>query len=195
MKQAVTQRQQDSPPAGWDAMPERWFERGLSEGQPLSIPRYRLLHLLSGVALPVAAIGTEWTVGWSARAYVNPVPNGWLLALALSAPLANLMLWFRCCAVPSPRWLVRCDTVIVPAANLLALLVSFGYSLLYVPVIPTAVILSVVAIGLLPLAPFFTFHTAWRLRQSYRRRRTLIPFLVGIPALSAARRVFCQTTE
>jgi hypothetical protein len=172
-------------------MPGRWFEWGLPEGQPLSIPRYRLLHLLFGVALPVA----EWATGWSAAAYVNPVPNGWLLALALSALLANLMLWFRFCASSPPLWLVRCDRVILPAANLLALLVSFGYGVLYLPVIPAAVILSIFAIGLLPLAPFFTFYTAFRLGRPYRSRQTLVRFLVGIPALSAARRVFCQTTE
>ena len=47
---------QVSPTAGWDAAPGRLIERGLSEGQPLSLPRFRFLHLIFGVGLPLASI-------------------------------------------------------------------------------------------------------------------------------------------
>jgi hypothetical protein len=82
-------------------------------------------------------------------------------------------------------------------ANFLALAVSFVYSLIYVPIVPAALVLSVFAVGLLPLAPFFSFYTAWRFRGGLRADRpaTLVRFLCGIPLLSTARSLLCPTTE
>lgn len=188
---------QVSPTAGWDAAPGRLIERGLSEGQPLSLPRFRFLHLIFGVGLPLASIAAEIATGWSAALYANPFPNGWLLLLAVGAPLSNLMLWIRLCTPDPPRWLGRSNQVL-RGANALAVAVSFGYGLLYLPVAPASLILSVFAIGLLPLAPFFSLYTAWRLGQALRAvtgSQTLIPFLVGAVAFSTVKKVPCQTTE
>ena len=83
-------------------------------------------------------------------------------------------------------------------ANALAVAVSFGYGLLYLPVVPASLILSVFAIGLLPLAPFFSLYTAWRLGQELRAvtgSQTLIPFLVGAVAFPTVKKFPCQTTE
>ncbi len=188
---------QVSPTAGWDAAPGRLIERGLSEGQPLSLPRFRYLHMIFGVVVPLASIAAERATGWSSALYANPFPNGWLLLLALGAPLANLMLWIRLCTQDPPRWLARCNPVL-QGGNALAVTVSFGYGLLYLPVVPASLILSVFAIGLLPLAPFFSLYTAWRLGQELRAvtgTQTLIPFVVGAVAVSAVKKFSCQTTE
>ena len=188
---------QVSPTAGWDAAPGRLIERGLSEGQPLSLLRFRFLHLIFGVGVPLAAVGAEYSTGWSAEVYANPFPNGWLLLLALSAPLSNLMLWFRLCAPARPRWLRSCDPVL-QGANALSVAVSLGYCILYLPVVPAALVLSVFLVGLLPLAPFLSLYTAWRMGQGLRTAtgaQTLIPSLIGAAALSAVKKFPCQTTE
>lgn len=133
----------------------------------------------------------EWHTGWSAGAYANPIPNRWFLLLALSVPAGNLIQWLRLfAALPINRKLVT-------LANRLALTVSLGYSLLFLPIVPAALILSVFGVGLLPLAPFFAFHTAWHFRSGLPAQTpaSLIPFLFGIPVLSTARRLLCQTTE
>jgi hypothetical protein len=148
------------------------------------------------VALPVVSVAAESLTGWSANAYANPIPNRWFLMLALSAPASNLVSWVRLCTVSPPPWLVA-HRVFVSWANLLALLVSFGYGLLYLPIVPLAVILSVFAVGLLPLAPFFAFYTAWQFRRGLSANipASLVLFLGSLPALSTARRLLCQTTE
>ena len=181
---------QVSPTAGWDAAPGRLIERGLSEGQPLSLPRFRFLHLVFGVGVPFAAVGAERATGWSAEVYANPFPNGWLLLLALGAPLSNLMLWFRLCARTQPRWFASCDPML-RGFNALGLAVSLGYGILYLPVLPAALVLSVFLVGLLPLAPFFSLYTAWRLGQGLRTAtgtRTLVPSLIGAAVLSAVKK-------
>lgn len=185
-------RQQVSSSAGGDATPGRSGGLGLSEGQPLAPLRYRLFHLIFGVCLPAASIAAESLTGWSARVYVNPIPNQWMLALELTAPASNLYLWIRCCA-----WRPRKQAALVQFVTLWALVVSVGYCLLFAPIVPAALILSLFAVGLLPLAPFFSFYSAWHFRTilSTRVPGSLVPFLVGTPALSTARRILCQTTE
>ena len=109
-------------------MPGRLDGQGLSEGQPLSLPRFRWFHLVFGVCLPAVAVMAEWHTGWSAGAYANPIPNRWFLLLALSVPAGNLIQWLRLfAALPINRKLVT-------LANRLALTVSLGYSLLFLPI-------------------------------------------------------------
>ena len=185
-----------SPSAGWDAMPGRLDGWGLPEGQSLSLRRFRALHLLFGVCLPVVSIAAESLTGWSARAYANPIPNGWFLALALSAPAANFAAWVRLCTAAPPGWLERNDGAIA-AANRWALAASLGYSLLYLPILPAALILSILAVGLLPLAPFFSLYTAWSIRRAIRAERltSLIRFESGGQGLTTARNLLCQINE
>ncbi len=185
-----------SPSAGWDAKPGRLDEWGLPEGQSLSLPRFRYLHLMFGVGLPAVSIAAESVTGWSAGAYANPLPNRWFVLLALSAPFANLAAWFRFCTVSPRAWLLAHGAAL-DVANRLALGVSLGYSLLYLPIAPAALILSVVGVGLLPLAPFFSLYTAWRIRQAIRANRpaSLVRFEGGGQGLSSARSLLCPTTE
>jgi len=148
-------------------MPGRLGGPGLSEGQPRSLPSLRLFHLAFGICLPAAALAAEWGTRWCARAYVDPLPNPWIGALAAGVPLANLMQWSRWFPARAADW-----------ANSFALIVSFGYCLLFLPIVPAALILSVFAVGLLPLAPFFAFYTAWCQRRDRLTRdgASLLPF-------------------
>ena len=189
-------RQQVSSSAGWDASPGRLDERGLPEGQLLSFRRFRYLHLIFGVCVPAAAVTAESLTGWSAAAYANPIPNRWFLSLALGAPLSNLIAWLALCPESPPAWLAA-NPRLPRLANSFALAVSFGYALLLLPIVPAALILTIFAVGLLPLAPFFSFYTAWRFRQGLRAQKpaTLLRFLCSVPALSAARSLLCHTTE
>ncbi len=177
-------------------MPGRLDGWGLPEGQSLSLRRFRALHLLFGVCLPVVSITAESMTGWSAGAYANPIPNGWFLALAFSAPLANLAGWLRLCTSEPPAWVARGDGAI-DLANRLALAVSAGYSILYLPILPAALILSILAVGLLPIAPLFSLCTAWSIRKAIRAQRltSLIPFGGGGPGLTSARRRLCHIAE
>lgn len=177
-RKTAVRQVQVSTPAGWDAGPGREVERGLPEGQPLSSPpiRFRRLHLLTGVILPFLSVAVEVFTGWSAEIYADPIPNRGLLLLALLAPMANLALWVRFCTGPRPpAWLVSRPGWL-DWMSAVSSFVAVGYALLYLPITPVALILSLFGIGLLPLAPQFALFTAWRLRralnEAYPNRRT-----------------------
>ncbi|MCC6536526.1 MAG: PEP-CTERM sorting domain-containing protein [Bryobacterales bacterium] len=166
---------------------------GPPEGRPHSIPapaparpiRFRLFHLLFGILLPFLTIAVEVFSGWSAEIYADPIPSRWLLLLILTVPLANLTLWLRFCLVRPPGWITRHPRWL-DASNAIALAASALYSVLYLPIVPAALVLSVFVVGLLPLAPFFGLLTAIRMRQALRQAHPRETALARTGALALA---------
>lgn len=183
---------QVSSSTGWDAVRGRSFEVGSPEGRPHSIPpaparpiRFRLFHLIFGILLPFLSIAVEVFSGWSAEIYADPIPTRWLLLLILTVPLANLTLWLRFCVARPPAWSVAHPRVL-DVLNAVALAASLLYSVLYLPISPLALVMSMFFIGLLPLAPFFGLFTAIRLRQALQQAQPRETSLVRSGALALA---------
>ena len=141
--------------------------------------------LLIGVVYPLVVIAVELGTHMCAEAFFDPMPTyPHVLAVAF-VPLCNLFLWrwmhtgdFR-----KLRWLA--------VANGMALAIAGFYALLFLPLLPAALLGIIFGIGLLPLAPLASFVCALRLRaalgarhmhQSFTRPR-LVGLAMGLTVL------------
>lgn len=95
---------------------------------------------------PATVIIIELVTGFCSGAFFDPVPTiGHLLLIAL-VPLVNLLLWRAVRNGTAPAWLL--------VAGGTAIAVAASYSLLFLPMLPFALIAIIfMGIGLLPFAP------------------------------------------
>jgi len=103
--------------------------------------------LLFGTGLPAIAILIELLSGWCAAVFFDPMPSFAHLLLISTVPIINLLIWMmlRSGAV-APKWLA------VAAGASIA--VSATYALLFLPILPIAVVAIVFfGVGLLPFGP------------------------------------------
>ena len=124
--------------------------------------------MIFGVALPAITIGFELFTRLCTGVFFDPLPTHLHIALVALVPLANLFTWLflrdNRRSVPRSLWL----------ANAAACGVSLVYSAVFLPMSIFAVIgIFYFGIGLLPLAPLFSFVCAMRLRSLLKRRQLL----------------------
>ena len=119
--------------------------------------------LFFGVALPVATIVIEVATHMCAGVFFDPIPTWWHVALASMVPVVNFVCWHtirnrRQGSLKQLGWL-----------SAFALAISGFYALLYLPLIPPALIAIVFfGWGLLPLAPLLSFIAGCSLRKHLR---------------------------
>jgi hypothetical protein len=111
-------------------------------------------YLFVGVVWPAAVIVIELATRMCAEAFFDPMPTLWhALAVAL-VPVSNLLLWLRLRQPPgahggdvraADRWLLL--------ASGAAIAVAAFYALIFLPLLPLALIALVVGIGMLPMGP------------------------------------------
>ena len=131
-------------------------------------PRHRFT-LFGGVILPAAAITVEATTHICAQMFFDPIPTSWHMLLVLLAPLAQLQVWFA---------IRRNDPyglTLAGFANAAAIVISLFYSFIYFPLLPFAALTVLIALGLLPLSPFFALVTALVMRRQLRRLAAAAP--------------------
>jgi hypothetical protein len=124
--------------------------------------------MICGVVLPVITIAFELFTRLCTGVFFDPLPTYLHIALVALVPLANLLTWWflrdNRRSVPRPLWL----------ANAAACGVSLVYSAVFLPMSIFAVIgIFYFGIGLLPLAPLFSFASAMRLRSLLKRPATI----------------------
>jgi hypothetical protein len=132
-------------------------------GQQPGLTSIHKFNLITGVILPAIAITVEATTNLCAELFLDPIPTGWHLLLVLLVPLAQLQVWFAIRRNDPNR------LALAGVANVAAIGISIFYSFVYLPLIPIAALTLLVAIGILPLAPFFTLITALIMRRQLRR--------------------------
>ena len=101
--------------------------------------------LVLGVVFPTAVIAFEFLTGFCAGFFFDPLPTlGHLLAVS-AVPAVNYVLWRAARAeAPPPGWLL-------PAAGA-TLLVSLAYVILFLPILPFAIVATAfLGIGFLPI--------------------------------------------
>lgn len=139
-----------------------------------------LLWIL-GVILPLGVIIFEGLAGLCAEILFDPMPTWWhvlLLALVPAANAAALLAGSRAHTVATARPRLRW----IGIANGLAIGISAFYALQFAVVTPFAVLAIIYfGIGLIPLAPLFSFLCAVALRTRLRQAR----FLTDIPPPAA----------
>jgi len=119
--------------------------------------------LVFGVIYPAAVIAIELATQMCAESLFDPMPTYWhTLAISL-VPAGNLLLWSRIRdgAPVKLAWLAFANGAVMAIAGF--------YTLLFLPLLPIAVVATLIGIGLLPLAPLASFACALKLRAGYRR--------------------------
>src|SRR5215510_255721 len=115
---------------------------------------FRELMLLFGVIYPAAVIGIELAWGLCSRTFFDPMPTYWHAAVIAFVPASNLLIWTHLQFGKSwnVKWLAF--------ANGGAIAIAGFYTLLFLPLLPMAIIGILFVIGLLPLAPLVSFVCA-----------------------------------
>ncbi|HEX3249826.1 MAG TPA: hypothetical protein VHS05_10395 [Pyrinomonadaceae bacterium] len=132
-------------------------------GQHLGLTSTQKFNLVAGVILPAIAITVEATTNVCAHMFFDPIPTHWHLLLVILVPLTQLQVWMA---------LRRNDPSrlgIAAVANALSIGVSLFYSFIYLPLIPFAALTLLIALGVLPLSPFFALVTALIMRKQLKR--------------------------
>lgn len=144
--------------------------------------------VVCGVIWPATVIAVELVTHVCAENFFDPIPTPWHVGLVALAPLVNLIVWWQMSGAEANRRLHPRRR-----ALLLGLATGVGafYALLFVPVLPFAIVLLVIGFGLLPLGPaaglVVTLSLLRRtLRTQTAGRSPLRPFLAGLAAAAAA---------
>jgi Vault protein inter-alpha-trypsin domain len=144
--------------------------------RPFRAPGEWMLAL--GVLYPAAVIGLELVGHMCAQAFFDPVPTFGHAVAVLLVPAGNMLVWWHLPGSPrNARWLAF--------ANGVAIAIAGFYALLFLPVLPMAVVGLVFGIGLLPLAPLVSFVCALKLRLAIFDRyeqSTIRPLFAGLAA-------------
>lgn len=160
---------------GWRA---RWVERWRNG------PGF--MSLLFGVILPMIAIGYEVATQACASMFFDPIPTLPHLLLVSLVPAGNYLLWRSLTRDrPRRRYLVFANGMVIAIAAV--------YSILFLPLLPYAVIGVVFfGLGLLPWSPVFALIAALTFRNrlkkaegKHRRYATWPGVLCGVLAVIA----------
>ncbi len=139
-----------------------------------------VVHSLFGVILPLVTLGVELYSGMCADTFFDPLPTPLHILLVAAVPVANaLAIWV----------LHRRATHLFRALLLLngaALGVAILYSLLFLPLMPLAVIALIFGMGVLPLSPSLSLISAVALRRRLLRTGWPLPAMRWWPGALAA---------
>lgn len=122
-------------------------------------------YLIFGVIFPAAVIAFEASTRMCAGSLFDPMPTLWHALLVASVPAINLLSLLALTAESAS------GKVWLPYLNGAAIAISGFYALLFLPVLPVAVIgIIFYGIGLLPMGPLASFIAAWKLRTQLAAR-------------------------
>lgn len=110
--------------------------------------------LIAGAVFPAAVILLELVSGLCANLFFDPLPSVGHLLLVATVPAVNFALWH---AARRERAAPRLEI----AAGA-AIAISLAYVILFLPILPFAVIGILVGLGILPFAPLFALNASVR---------------------------------
>ena len=126
--------------------------------------RWHGFTFVAGVLLPTISIAVEATTHICADVFFDPIPTMWHLLLVIFVPLAHLQVWLAVRKRQTERG------ALLGLANAIAIGISIFYTIVYVPLLPLALIALIYAgLGFLPLAPMFALISGLILRRQLRR--------------------------
>ncbi|MGH9945257.1 MAG: VIT domain-containing protein, partial [Pyrinomonadaceae bacterium] len=135
------------------------------QDQPPPSERWRWLLLCGGVILPAVSLCIEATTHMCAETFFDPLPTLWHVLLVAFVPITNLQAWLalrRGRPVKRAAWL--------GLSNAAALGVGVFYSIVYLPLVPLALVALVfMGLGVLPLTPYFALIAGLVLRRRLKR--------------------------
>ena len=113
--------------------------------------------LIFGAICPAVIIGLELISHMCADAFFDPIPTYWHVAAVSLVPASNLLVWYHLQDETrrTTKWFVF--------ANGVAIAIAGFYALLFLPLLPLALVGIIVGLGLPPLAPLASFVCALKL--------------------------------
>ncbi|MFC1833310.1 VIT domain-containing protein [Thermodesulfobacteriota bacterium] len=173
---------------------EHQAERGLNPncrsgeyGTALAKPKAPgYIFLVLGVIYPALVVGIEVSTKMCAAEFFDPVPSIWHILLVALVPGGNLLVWLGL------RGRIAVSTKTLRIANGIAMGVSLYYTLLFLPMLPLAILAVVWLIGLLPMAPIVSFSVAVR-GHFYLRKVSGTTRVWRVPATVAGLMIFLVT--
>jgi hypothetical protein len=127
------------------------------------------LHAVFGVLLPLVTLGVELFTGMCADTFFDPLPTPLHILLVALVPVANAL----ALGVLLRRavHLLRVQLLL----NSMALGVALLYTLLFLPLMPLAVIALIMGIGVFPLSPVLSLVSTGLLRRRLLRTGWPLP--------------------
>lgn len=141
----MSNHQSNQPKSGYDTA-------GAAKAIKRALPGITVF--LFGILLPGVTLVTELSTGMAAAAFFDPIPTWVHVLLVALVPAGNFVVWYvvRYNKLMRPRWLSLLNGAVLG--------VSGFYTILFMPLTPIAIMMFWSGIGLLPLAPVFSFAAA-----------------------------------
>lgn len=150
---------------------QKKFVADLQRATEVKQPKVGDSHLLFGVLLPAAVLAIELATHMCAEAFFDPVPTIWHALLIGLVPASNFLVWYhvRQNNIGNAKWVAYLSGAAIAVAGF--------YALLFLPLVPIAVVAIVFyGLGLLPLAPLAAFASALKLRSAFLDQHKTEPF-------------------
>lgn len=126
-------------------------------------PKSHWFLLILGVIMPAISITVEATTHICALVFFDPLPSVWHLLLVVFVPLAQLQVWFVIRRGTSDR------LGLAGFLNAIVIGISIFYSIVYLSLVPVALLAILFGIGFLPLVPYFSLIAALVMRHKLNR--------------------------
>jgi Vault protein inter-alpha-trypsin domain len=123
----------------------------------------------AGVIMPAISITVEATTHICADAFFDPIPTIWHLLLVIFVPLAQLQVWFAIRKRDADR------LALAGYLNAVTIGISIFYGIVYLPLVPLALLALLFGLGFLPLAPFFSLLASLIMRHQLKRVAATAP--------------------
>lgn len=117
----------------------------------------------AGVIMPAISITVEVTTHICADAFFDPIPTIWHLLFVIFVPLAQFQVWFAIRRRTPDR------LALAGFLNAVTIGISVFYSIVYLPLVPLALLALLFGLGLLPLAPFLSLIASLIMRHQLKR--------------------------
>ena len=123
----------------------------------------------AGVIMPTISITVEATTHICASVFFDPIPTIWHLLFVIFIPLAQLQVWFAIRRRTPDR------LALAGFLNAVSIGISVFYSIVYLPLVPLALLALLFGLGLLPLTPFLSLIASLIMRHQLKRVAATAP--------------------
>ena len=137
--------------------------------EPAYQPKSHWFLLIAGVILPAISITVEASTHFCAEIFFDPIPTTWHLLVVIFVPLAQLQVWFALRRGRPDR--LRLAGFI----NAVTIGISIFYSIVYLSILPLALMTVLIGLGFLPLAPYFSLVAALVMRHKLNQIAAIAP--------------------
>ena len=132
-------------------------------------PKSHWFLFMAGVIMPAISITVEASTHFCAGIFFDPIPTTWHLLLVIFVPIAQLQVWFALRRATPER------LKLAGFLNAIVIGISIYYSIVYLALLPLALLTLLIGLGFLPLAPYFSLVGALVMRHKLNKIAAISP--------------------